>query len=126
MARFANQDPIFHFQWSLLPMSSELANPDDLQGMSPGLINPNDLWQIEPRISGPANLNFFLNDRLLPILQELEAIGSYSEKQSNFVRAELLESFLWLHLGVQIEYFPLPLSRRAIYEYFPLILKAYE
>lgn len=108
-------------------MSSDLMNPDDLQRMPSGLINPNDLQsQIEPRVLGPANLNFFLNDRLLPILQEFEAIGAYPEKQSNFVRAELLESFLWLHLGVQIEYFPLPLSRRAIYEYFPLILKAYD
>jgi hypothetical protein len=108
-------------------MSSELANPDDLRRMPSGLTNPDDLQsQIDPRILGPANLNFFLNDRLLPILQEVEAIGSYPEKQSNFVRAELLESFLWLHLGVQIEYFPLPLSRRAIYEYFPMILKAYE
>jgi hypothetical protein len=93
-------------------MSSELENPHDLQS------------QINPRALEPAilNLNFFLNDRLLPILQELEAIGSYPEKQSNFVR----ESFLWLHLGVQIGYFPSHLSRRAIYEYFPMILKAYE
>src|ERR1700722_2350305 len=104
MARFAHPDQIFHFRWSLSRMSSELANPDDLRGMSSRLINPDDLQsQIEPRILGPANLNFFLNDRLLPILQEFEAIGSYPEKQSNFVRAELLESFLWLHLGVQIE-----------------------
>jgi hypothetical protein len=95
-------------------MSSELKNPNDAQS------------QIESRILGPANLNFFLNDRLLPILQEITAIESYPKKRSTFVRAELLECFLWLHLGVQIGYFPLPLSRRAAYEYFPMILKAYE
>jgi hypothetical protein len=33
---------------------------------------------------------------------------------------------LWIHLGVQIDYFPLPLARRAIYEYFPAFLKAYD
>lgn len=95
-------------------MSSESENPNDAQS------------QIEPRILGPANLNFFLNDRLVPILQEISAIESYPQMQSNFVRAELLECFLWLHLGVQIGYFPLSPSRRAVYEYFPMILKAYE
>jgi hypothetical protein len=89
--------------------------------------NPNDTpSQIEPRILGPANLNFFLNDRLSPIIEEFTAIGSYPQKRSNFIRAELLEWFLWLHLGVQIGYFPLPLSRRAVYEYFPMILDAYD
>jgi hypothetical protein len=95
-------------------MSSESKNPTDAQS------------QIESQILGPANLNFFLNDRLLPVLQEIIAIESYPKNRSNFVRAELLECFLWLHLGVQIGYFPLPLSRRAVYEYFPVILKAYE
>jgi hypothetical protein len=95
-------------------MSSESQNPNDAQS------------QIEPRILGSANLSFFLNDRLLPILQEFTTIESYPQKQSNFLRAELLESFLWLHLGVQIGHFPLSLSRRAVYEYFPMILDAYE
>ncbi len=33
---------------------------------------------------------------------------------------------MWIHLGVQIDYFPIPLARRAIYEYFPVFLKAYD
>jgi hypothetical protein len=33
---------------------------------------------------------------------------------------------LWIHLGVQLDYFPVGPSRRVIYEFFPMILKAYE
>jgi hypothetical protein len=77
--------------------------------------------------SGAANLGFFVQDRVAPVLNRIGSKGmddsSYSQA---FVRGELLESFLWLHHGVEIGYFPVSLSRRVTYEYFPLFLKAYE
>lgn len=82
--------------------------------------------QIERERLGGANLIFFLNDRLRPVLEQIEATDSSPDIRGNFLEAELLESFLWLHLGVQIDYFPLPLARRAIYEYFPAFLRAYD
>jgi len=82
--------------------------------------------QIDQERLGGANLNFFLNDRLRPVLEQIEATVPSSDMRTNFLEAELLESFLWLHLGVQIDYFPLPLARRAIYEYLPCFLKAYD
>lgn len=82
--------------------------------------------QIEQERLGRANLIFFLNDRLRPVVEQIEAIDSFSNGRAHFLQAELLESFSWLHLGVQIGYFPLPLARRAMYEYFPAFLKAYD
>lgn len=82
--------------------------------------------QIERERLGEASLIFFLNDRLGPVLEQIEATDPSSGIRTNFLQAELLESFLWLHLGVQIDYFPRPLARRAIYEYFPTFLKAYD
>ena len=61
-----------------------------------------------------------------PVLEQIEATNPSSDIRTNFLEAELLESFLWIHLGVQIGYFPVPLARRAIYEYFPAFLKAYD
>src|SRR5216684_1281550 len=82
--------------------------------------------QIDRERLGGANLIFFLNDRLRPVVEQIEVTDSLPDIRGNFLAAELLESFLWLHLGVQIDYFPLPLARRAIYEYFPAFLKAYD
>jgi hypothetical protein len=66
-----------------------------------------------------ARLNFFLQDRLIPVLGRLEQ--SYSP---DFVSAELLESFFWLHHGLDIGYFPLPDARLVMYEYFRHFLRA--
>jgi hypothetical protein len=67
-----------------------------------------------------ACLAFFLKDRLIPSLQRVEMRSTRS-----FVFAELLESFLWLHHGVEIDYFPMAESRRVMYEYFEFFLKAH-
>jgi hypothetical protein len=69
-----------------------------------------------------ANLAFFLRDRPQFMSHESHEIG-LSEAYLSF---GWLETFLWLHLGVHMEYFPKPESRRAIYEYFPFFLKSYE
>ena len=73
-----------------------------------------------------ANLAFFMRERVAPLLRHIESTKTWTSPQASFVRAELLESFLWLHHGVSIEYFALPLARRVTYEFFPLFLKAYE
>jgi hypothetical protein len=87
---------------------------------------PDAATQVDRERLGGANLIFFLNDRLRPVLEQIEATDPSSDIRTNFLEAELLESFLWIHQGVQIGYFPLHLARRAIYEYFPAFLKAYD
>lgn len=73
-----------------------------------------------------ANLAYFFHDRLSPELDEMAMVESFSEKRANFVCAELLEAFLWLHLGLRVNYFPIELSRRLIYEHMHFFLRAYE
>ena len=73
-----------------------------------------------------ANVIFFLHDRLEPALQIAASINSTDSVAAVYSNLELLESFLWLHLGVTIDYFPQPLARRLAYEYAVPILKAYE
>jgi hypothetical protein len=68
-----------------------------------------------------ANLDFFVADRIMPLIERIEG-----KPKSSFVNAELLEAFLWLHHGVVITYFPLAQARRVAYEFFPFFLKAYE
>ena len=87
---------------------------------------PDARTQIDRASLGGTNLIFFLNDRLRPVLEQIEATDFPSDSRTHFFEAELLESFMWIHLGVQLGYFPLPLARRAVYEYFPAFLKAYE
>ena len=73
-----------------------------------------------------ANLAYFFHDRLSPVVKEMREMNSFSERRANFVCAELLESFLWVHLGLRVNYFPLELSRRLVYEHLHLFLQAYE
>src|SRR6266705_894049 len=73
-----------------------------------------------------ANLAYFFHDRLSPVVKEMAVMDSFSERRANFVCAELLESFLWLHLGLRVNYFPIELSRRLIYEHMHFFLRAYE
>lgn len=73
-----------------------------------------------------ANLTYFFHDRLSPAVEEMNQVDSFSEGRRDFVSAELLESFLWLHLGLRVNYFPIELSRRMVYEHFHLFLRAYE
>lgn len=83
---------------------------------------PPDLNSI--RNDGP--LVFFMEDRMRPIVDRVTGEPSPVKIDRRYVDAELLEAFLWLHVGVEIEYFPLQSARRLVYEYFPLFLKALE
>lgn len=89
---------------------------------SPDPVSPS----ADQRSVGEANLAFFMRDRVAHVLNRIKSAETLTPPQGSFISAELLESFLWLHHGVSIEYFPLPLSRRVLYEYLPLFLKAYE
>src|SRR6266571_2460664 len=73
-----------------------------------------------------ANLAYFFHDRLSPVMKEMTGIDSLSEKRANYVCAELLEAFLWVHLGLRVNYFPIELSRRLTYEHMHFFLRAYE
>lgn len=73
-----------------------------------------------------ANLAYFFHGRLSPVMEEMNRLDSFSEGRTDFMCAELLESFLWLHLGLRVNYFPIEMSRRMVYEYFHLFLRAYE
>src|SRR5437016_8962416 len=73
-----------------------------------------------------ARLVFFLNSHLFPILSEGKLVGRSQRTTEGFAHPQLLETFLWLHHGVETEYFPIESSRRVMYEYFPLFLLAYE
>src|SRR5437879_7514213 len=93
--------------------------PSDLQ-------NPRDSGGLTGEDVKAANLNFFLLDRLYPAVEEVNKIGWLPEIRANYSSVALLESFLWLHLGVRIDYFPRALSRRVMYEHFGPMLGAYE
>jgi hypothetical protein len=82
--------------------------------------------QIDAATLGLADLDFFIADRLSPILQDFSFFDKLAKKQATFVAAELLESFLWIHLGVQLNYFPLGAARRVMYEFFPPFLRAHQ
>jgi hypothetical protein len=73
-----------------------------------------------------ANLIFFIRDRLEPALKDADKIDSSGSVVSTYSALDILEAFLWLHLGVTIGYFPQPLSRRVAYEYSVPMLKAHD
>lgn len=71
-----------------------------------------------------SNLTFFVQDRWN------QALGAdrdgYVQGTESFRNLGMLEAFLWLHTGVQCEYFRPDNARRLTYEYFPSLLKAHE
>src|SRR5258708_1848828 len=73
-----------------------------------------------------ANLTFFFHDRLAPITAMMTSGDTPPNTLVDFLQAELLEAFVWLHSGVRIGYFPDVLSRRVFYEHSHLFLSAYE
>src|SRR5579859_4134526 len=87
---------------------------------------PDDAQDPENVALRQARLTFFLTDRLLPVLRPIAALDTFTSGRRSFLQAELLESFLWLHHGMEIAYFSLPLARRVTYEHFHLFLNAYE
>lgn len=73
-----------------------------------------------------SNLIFFLRDRPQFIGRDVTAGDMRAPLSEDYVGCAMLESFFWLDLGVQINYFPRAEARRVAYEYFPQFLKAYE
>lgn len=73
-----------------------------------------------------SNLVFFLHDRFEPSLRRTHETTSSQKLSTLYNSLDLIESFLWLHLGVEVGYFPQPLSRRVLYEYSVPIFKAYD
>ena len=82
---------------------------------------PEDRTRIE-QSKRQMSFNFFHQDRLLPVLNGFN--NRNRREVEGIVAAEVLESFLWLHHGVGIAYFPEEESRFIMYENFPLFLKA--
>ncbi|HLZ50321.1 MAG TPA: hypothetical protein VKP61_06215 [Candidatus Acidoferrum sp.] len=79
---------------------------------------PDDAAHSDLSVKG-ACLTFFFQERVLPVLERVEKHGSH-----DFDSGELIESFLWLHHGVEIDYFPIADSRRIMYDYFREFLRA--
>jgi hypothetical protein len=73
-----------------------------------------------------ANLALFVNDRLNLALGDAAGTSSSVNDTEVLSSLNVIESFLWLHVGVRVGYFPESPSRRLVYEYFPPILRAYE
>src|SRR5260370_37807073 len=73
-----------------------------------------------------ANLAYFFHDRLSPVVKEIKDMDSFTERRANYVCAELLEAFLWGHLGLRVNYFPIELSCRLVYEHLHLLLRAHD
>ena len=72
-----------------------------------------------------SRLAFFIQERLTPARQRFQELDGRPGLYRSFVSAELLESFLWLHHGVAIDYFPIAHSRVVAYESFHILLAAY-
>ena len=72
-----------------------------------------------------ANLLFFLRDRWQADLHAIQAQSSEFVEAVDYNSVALLESFLWLFLGVQVDYFPKELSVQVVNECLDILLKAY-
>lgn len=73
-----------------------------------------------------ANLTFFLHDFLRPAAEAVKSIDLLGPSSQDYSSFAILEAFLWLHLGVRLEYFPKAQSRRTMYEYANRLLAAYQ
>jgi hypothetical protein len=71
------------------------------------------------------NLRFFVDDCLdsrMRAFQRSIFAKSYSKEYCSLL---VLESYLWLHSGVKLGYFPIDTSRRVAYEFMGSILQAH-
>ena len=73
-----------------------------------------------------SNLAFFLRDHAGFAPREVKSHSPRKHLSQDYSTFASVESFLWLHIGVQAKYFPRSASRRIAYEYFPTFLSAYE
>jgi hypothetical protein len=73
-----------------------------------------------------ANLVFFLHDFLQPAVQATRSADALSSSRLSYSSFALLEAFLWLHIGVGLQYMLPGTARRVVYEYGNRILAAYE
>lgn len=72
-----------------------------------------------------SNLAFFVEDCLAGRAHAFQRSTFGSIRFRRYASHSLLESYLWLHTGLRIGYFPVEGSRRIAYEYLSEILGAY-
>jgi hypothetical protein len=72
-----------------------------------------------------SNLSYFLTEFFEPATQATRSMETLPPLTGDYSSLAMLEAFLWLHLGVKINYFPEDLSRRVVYEYGNKILGAH-
>lgn len=73
------------------------------------------------------NLIWFVQDRVQPETGLIAEDGSTGATLTPAYRSLApLETFLWCHLGIELNYFPMVETRRFVYEYFPYFLRSYE
>lgn len=73
-----------------------------------------------------ANLAFFLHDLFDPVAQAVRSIDFLDASGRSYFSFAIVEAFLWLHLGVSLQYFSKPESRRATYEFANRLLAGYQ
>jgi hypothetical protein len=71
-----------------------------------------------------SNLAFFVQDRWNQVFDSDR--DHHVQRSESYRNLAVLEAFLWLHSGVECEYFHSVNARRLTYEYFPTLLKAHE
>ncbi len=73
-----------------------------------------------------ASLVFFVRDRWQADVYAISAQKKDLREAADYNALAFLETFLWLHLGVQVDYFSKDLSRQLVREHFKLLDAAYE
>ncbi len=73
-----------------------------------------------------SNLVFFLHEFVQPTAEAVRNFNLLAPATRDYSTFALLESFLWLHLGVKLDYFSKAQSRRVVYEFGNLWLAAYQ
>jgi len=73
-----------------------------------------------------SNLVFFLHEFVQPAAEAVRSISLLPPATRDYSTFAILEAFLWLHLGVRLDYFSKAQSRRVTYEFGNLWLSAYQ
>lgn len=73
-----------------------------------------------------SNLVFFLHEFVQPAADAVRSFALLAPVTRDYSTFTILEAFLWLHLGVKLDYFSKGQSRRVIYEFGNHWLAAYQ
>jgi hypothetical protein len=73
-----------------------------------------------------SNLVFFLHEFVQPAAEAVRSFSLLAPTTRDYSTFSFLESFLWLHLGVKLDYFSKAQSRRVMYEFGNHWLAAYQ